>query len=126
VEKATSAFPALGRKLGQVAGSLSGGQQQMLAVIRAYLGSPDLIMIDEVSMGLAPVVVDEIFDFIGDLAAAGTSMLIVEQYVARALAIASHVYLLNRGSVTFDATADAVRDSDLFEHYLSTGAVAAV
>jgi branched-chain amino acid transport system ATP-binding protein len=125
VEKAVNAFPALGRKLDQIAASLSGGQQQMLAVVRSYLHSPDLIMIDEVSMGLAPVVVDEIFTFISDLAAAGTSMLLVEQYVARVLAIASHVYVLNQGSVTLSASAEDVRGSDLFDQYLSTGAVPA-
>jgi branched-chain amino acid transport system ATP-binding protein len=119
------AFPALARKLDQPAASLSGGQQQMLAVVRSYLQSPDLIMIDEVSMGLAPVVVDEIFTFISDLAATGTSMLLVEQYVARVLAIASHVYLLNQGSVTLSASAEDVRGSDLFDQYLSTGAVPA-
>jgi branched-chain amino acid transport system ATP-binding protein len=91
IEKAASAFPILGQRLGQIAGSMSGGQQQMLAVVRSYLCSPDLILIDEVSMGLAPVVVDEIFAFITDLAARGTSMLLVEQYVARVLSIASHV-----------------------------------
>ena len=77
---------------------MSGGQQQMLAVVRSYLCSPDLILIDEVSMGLAPLVVDEIFEFISELSARGTSMLLVEQYVARVLAIASDVYMLNQGS----------------------------
>jgi branched-chain amino acid transport system ATP-binding protein len=125
IEKAVNAFPALGQRLGQVAGSLSGGQQQMLAVVRSYLRSADLILIDEVSMGLAPVVVDEIFTFISDLAAGGTSMLLVEQYVARVLAIASHVYMLDQGSVTLSSSADDVRHSDLFEHYMSTGAVPA-
>ena len=125
IDKATAAFPALSRKLDQPAASLSGGQQQMLAVVRSYLQSPDLIMIDEVSMGLAPVVVDEIFTFISDLAATGTSMLLVEQYVARVLAIASHVYVLNQGSVTLSASAGDVRGSDLFDQYLSTGAVPA-
>jgi branched-chain amino acid transport system ATP-binding protein len=123
VEKATNAFPVLGQRLGQVAGNLSGGQQQMLAVVRSYLCSADLILIDEVSMGLAPVVVDEIFAFISDLSTRGTSMLLVEQYVARVLAIASHVYMLNQGSVTMSSSAEEVRRSDLFEHYLSKGAV---
>ncbi|RHW23985.1 ABC transporter ATP-binding protein [Nocardioides immobilis] len=121
IEKATSAFPALGQRLGQTAGSMSGGQQQMLAVVRSYLKSPDLILIDEVSMGLAPVVVDEIFAFISDLSAQGTSMLLVEQYVARVLAIASHVYMLNQGSITLSCSAEELRRSDLFDHYLSTG-----
>jgi branched-chain amino acid transport system ATP-binding protein len=120
IEKATNAFPALGRRLGQVAGNLSGGQQQMLSVVRAYLGSADLILIDEVSMGLAPVVLDEIFAFISDLSAQGTSMLLVEQYVARVLAVATHVYVLNQGSVTLSASAEEVRRSDLFDHYLSS------
>jgi branched-chain amino acid transport system ATP-binding protein len=125
VEKATNAFPALGQRLGQVAGNLSGGQQQMLAVVRSYLCAADLILIDEVSMGLAPVVVDEIFAFISDLSARGTSMLLVEQYVARVLAIASHVYMLNQGSLTLSSSAEEVRRSDLFEQYMSTGAVPA-
>jgi branched-chain amino acid transport system ATP-binding protein len=125
IEKATSAFPALSARLAQPAGSMSGGQQQMLAVVRSYLCSSDLILIDEVSMGLAPVVVDEIFEFIGELSARGTSMLLVEQYVARVLAIASHVYMLNQGSVTLSASAEEVRGSDLFTHYMSTGAAPA-
>ncbi len=125
IEKATSAFRALSSRLAQPAGSLSGGQQQMLAVVRSYLCSSDLILIDEVSMGLAPVVVDEIFEFIGELSARGTSMLLVEQYVARVLAIASHVYMLNQGSVTLSASTEEVRRSDLFTHYMSTGAAPA-
>jgi branched-chain amino acid transport system ATP-binding protein len=125
IEKATNAFPALGQRLGQTAGSMSGGQQQMLAVVRAYLGSSDLILIDEVSMGLAPVVVDEIFAFISDLSAQGTSMLLVEQYVARVLAIATHVYMLNQGSITLSSSAEELRHSDLFDHYMSTGAAPA-
>jgi branched-chain amino acid transport system ATP-binding protein len=76
-------------------------------------------------MGLAPVVVDEIFEFIGELSARGTSMLLVEQYVTRVLAIASHVYMLNQGSVTLSASAEEVRRSDLFTHYMSTGAAPA-
>jgi branched-chain amino acid transport system ATP-binding protein len=125
IEKATTAFPALSARLTQLAGNLSGGQQQMLAVVRSYLCSSDLILIDEVSMGLAPVVVDEIFEFISELSARGTSMLLVEQYVARVLAIASHVYMLNQGAVTLSASAEEVRRSDLFTHYMSTGAAPA-
>jgi branched-chain amino acid transport system ATP-binding protein len=125
IEKATTAFPALSARLTQLAGNLSGGQQQMLAVVRSYLCSSDLILIDEVSMGLAPVVVDEIFEFINELSARGTSMLLVEQYVARVLAIASHVYMLNQGAVTLSAPAAEVRRSDLFTHYMSTGAAPA-
>ena len=64
VEKATAAFPVLGRRLGQLAGTMSGGEQQMLALARAYVSSPSYILLDEVSMGLAPLIVDEIFDFL--------------------------------------------------------------
>jgi len=122
IERATNAFPALGQRLNQTAGSMSGGQQQMLAVVRSYLCSSDLILIDEVSMGLAPVVVDEIFAFISDLSAQGTSMLLVEQYVARVLAIASHVYMLSQGSITLSSSTEELRRSDLFDHYMSTDA----
>jgi branched-chain amino acid transport system ATP-binding protein len=125
IEKATSAFPALGERLNQTAGSMSGGQQQMLAVVRSYLCSSDLILIDEVSMGLAPVVVDEIFAFISDLSAHGTSMLLVEQYVARVLAIADHVYMLNQGSITLSCSAEELGRSDLVDHYMSTSAAPA-
>jgi len=125
MEKAANAFPILAQRRNQVAGSLSGGQQQMLAVVRAYLRSPDLILIDEVSMGLAPLVVDEIFEFISELSAQGTSMLLVEQYVARVLAIASHVYMLNQGRITLSCSAEEARGRDLFDHYMSSGGVPA-
>ena len=101
LDRAVSAFPVLGGKLRQPAGLLSGGQQQMLSLARAYLADPKVVIVDEASMGLAPVVVDKIFEFLGQIAASGTALLIVEQYVNRALALADHVYLLNKGSVVF-------------------------
>lgn len=101
VERAVSAFPILGEKLGQPAGSLSGGQQQMLSLSRAYVTDPSYVLLDEVSMGLAPVVVDEIFESLATLAAQGCALLLVEQYVTRALDLADYVYLLARGRIEF-------------------------
>ena len=111
----------LGDKLRQPAGQLSGGQQQMLSLVRAYLTEPKLVLVDEASMGLAPVIVDRIFEFLGQIAASGTALLIVEQYVSRALALADRVYLLNKGGVVFSGQPQDVGD-DLFAHYLGAAA----
>lgn len=121
LDRATSAFPVLGEKLRQPAGQLSGGQQQMLSLVRAYLTSPTLVLVDEASMGLAPVIVDKIFEFLGGIAASGTALLLVEQYMSRALALASRVYLLNKGSVVFSGAPQDIAD-DLFVHYLGIAA----
>jgi branched-chain amino acid transport system ATP-binding protein len=121
VDRATAAFPVLGEKLRQPGGQLSGGQQQMLSLVRAYLTSPRLVLVDEASMGLAPVVVDQIFEFLAEIAASGTALLLVEQYVSRALALASHVYLLNKGGVVFTGRPQDIAD-DLFATYLGTAA----
>jgi branched-chain amino acid transport system ATP-binding protein len=121
LDRATSAFPVLGEKLRQPAGQLSGGQQQMLSLVRAYLASPKLVLVDEASMGLAPVVVDQIFTFLAGIAAAGTALLLVEQYVSRALALAGRVYLLSKGGVVFSGTPAEIGD-DIFAHYLGAAA----
>ena len=121
MDRAIAAFPALGEKLRQPGGQLSGGQQQMLSLVRAYLTSPRLVLVDEASMGLAPVVVDQIFEFLAQIAASGTALLLVEQYVSRALALASHVYLLNKGGVVFSGRPQGIAD-DLFAAYLGTAA----
>jgi branched-chain amino acid transport system ATP-binding protein len=121
LDRAAAAFPILGEKLRQPAGQLSGGQQQMLSLVRAYLTDPKLVLVDEASMGLAPVVVDKIFEFLGGIAASGTALLLVEQYVSRALALAGQVYLLNKGSVVFNGKPQDIAD-DLFVHYLGTAA----
>jgi branched-chain amino acid transport system ATP-binding protein len=123
LEQATSAFPVLGEKLGQPAGHLSGGQQQMLSLVRAYITHPKLVLVDEASMGLAPVVVDQIFEFLGQIAASGAALLIVEQYVSRALAIAGTVYVLNKGGVVVSGKPGEIAD-DLFAHYLGPAASA--
>ncbi len=121
LDRATSAFPVLGNKLRQPAGQLSGGQQQILSLVRAWITSPRLVLVDEASMGLAPVVVDRIFEFLGQIAASGTALLIVEQYVNRALALAHAVYVMNKGGVVFSGKPTEITD-DLFAHYLGTAA----
>ncbi len=121
VETATRYFPVLGQRLSQTAGTMSGGQQQMLAVARALVTEPALLMIDELSVGLAPVVIDEIFAAIELLRAEGRSLLVVEQYVQRALAIADYVYILNKGRIVFIGEPAQCRSGTIFERYLGEG-----
>ena len=118
LDAALEAFPVLADRLEQPAGSLSGGQQQMLSVARAFLASPSAVVLDEVSMGLAPKVVDEIYRSIKKLAAGGVSLLIVEQYVTRALDIADDVVLLGRGRVGFTGPASGLDQSTIVQSYL--------
>lgn len=123
IERATSAFPRLGERLAQTAGTMSGGEQQMLALARAYVRNPRLVLLDEVSMGLAPLIVDEIFVFLHRLAAEGVALLVVEQYVTRALEIAEYVYLLDRGSVSFRGEPGELRSEELMARYMGEAAV---
>jgi len=118
LDKAVSAFPILGKKLGQQAGSLSGGQQQMLSLTRAFVTEPRYVLLDEVSMGLAPVVVDEIFEFLARLAAQGCALLLVEQYITRALALADYVYLISRGRLEFAGEPGELDADRLMAQYL--------
>ncbi|WP_395106223.1 ABC transporter ATP-binding protein [Actinomadura sp. SCN-SB] len=122
IARAVEHFPVLGQKLGRRAGELSGGQQQMLAVVRGYVADPRLVLVDEVSMGLAPNVVDQIFEFLNVIVRAGTSLLLVEQYVNRALEAADGVVILTKGTVVFDGAPSAIAD-DVFEHYLGSATV---
>jgi branched-chain amino acid transport system ATP-binding protein len=121
IERAMSAFPRLGERLAQLAGTMSGGEQQMLALARAYVQNPRFVLLDEVSMGLAPKVVDEIFEFLERLAHGGASLLLVEQYVNRALAVADFVFLLNRGSIVFAGQPDELDADALAEQYVGAG-----
>jgi branched-chain amino acid transport system ATP-binding protein len=118
VEKVVEAFPALADRLSQVVGTMSGGQQQMVAMARCYLSDANVILLDEVSMGLAPLVLDEIYESIRGLAERGTSLVIVEQYVDRVLAIADTVHVLNRGKVTFSTTPQSTSREELMRNYL--------
>jgi branched-chain amino acid transport system ATP-binding protein len=118
IERAVSAFPRLGERLSQLAGTMSGGEQQMLALARTYVQSPKVALLDEVSMGLAPKIVDEIFEFLSLLRDQGSSLLLVEQYVTRALAIADYVYLLHRGEISFAGEPSELADEDVFAQYV--------
>jgi branched-chain amino acid transport system ATP-binding protein len=99
IEKWLEYFPALGRRRHLHAGMLSGGEQQMLALARALMSEPKVLLLDEPSMGLAPIIVSQIFQTLADMSAAGTTMLLVEQNVARALEIARRVYVLVAGEM---------------------------
>jgi branched-chain amino acid transport system ATP-binding protein len=120
VKKITSVFPRLGERSTQIAGTMSGGEQQMLALGHAYVSDPKVVLLDEVSMGLAPKIVDEIFGYLHDLAAQGTSLLLVEQYVSRALALADFVYILDRGSVTFAGEPGEISEETVLNSYLGS------
>jgi branched-chain amino acid transport system ATP-binding protein len=103
---------------------MSGGEQQMLALARSYLSNPRVVLLDEVSMGLAPKVVDEIFEAIGQLAATGAALLLVEQYVNRALKLADLVVLLDRGVVAFNGAPSELDQDDVLRGYLGLGSSA--
>ena len=105
-------FPRLKERRKQIAGTLSGGEQQMLAMSRALMSHPKLMMLDEPSMGLAPILVDQIFDIIKELHAAGTTILLVEQNARKALQVADRAYVLETGSVTLSGTGAELASSD--------------
>jgi branched-chain amino acid transport system ATP-binding protein len=117
IERAVEVFPRLGERLQQRSGTLSGGEQQMLAVARAYVQNPSVVLLDEVSTGLAPKVVDEIFSFLERLAAEGTALLLVEQFVHRALAIADRVSVLDRGVIRLSGNARDITEEQIFASY---------
>jgi branched-chain amino acid transport system ATP-binding protein len=115
-------FPILGDRLGQSGGTLSGGQQQMLAIGRSLMARPALLLLDEPSLGLAPLVVDQIFELLQRLRAEGTTILLVEQNVHRALEIADRAYVLASGRVESQGDAATLRASAEIERaYLGIG-----
>ncbi len=115
------AFPILARRLDQRAGSMSGGEQQMLALARTYMAEPKLVLLDEVSMGLAPLVVDQIFKVLAELRRSGISLLVVEQYVERALELADSVVVLDRGQVAAAGPSGSFSHASLRDSYLGAG-----
>ena len=119
LQRVYECFPRLKERVGQMAGTLSGGEQQMLAMGRALMSKPDLLMLDEPSMGLAPILVQEIFDIIKELNAAGTTILLVEQNANMALSIADRAYVLEIGTIKKTGTgADLLQDDDVRKAYL--------
>jgi len=112
MEDVYTRFPRLKERYKQVSGTLSGGEQQMLAMGRALMSKPKLMMLDEPSMGLAPILVEQIFDIIKELNNGGTTILLVEQNASMALSIAHRAYVLETGKITMDGPANEVANDD--------------
>jgi branched-chain amino acid transport system ATP-binding protein len=114
-----SLFPRLGERRAQAAGTLSGGEQQMLVIARALMSRPRILLLDEPSLGLAPVIVDRIFGMIAELKASGLTILLVEQNVAKALKVADRAYVMRLGRVAASGTAaEIAAATDLGALYL--------
>ena len=112
-ERVFTLFPRLKERIRQVAGTLSGGEQQMLAMGRAMMANPEILLLDEPSMGLAPVLVDSIFDTIQQLHSSGTTILLVEQNARMALQVAIRGYVMQTGEVVLDDSADILRENEM-------------
>jgi len=110
----------LGRYFDRPAGLLSGGEQQQLAIARALLARPRLLILDEPTLGLAPLIVDQVFDLLRELKAEGVTILLIEQNAARTIEIADRFYVLRAGGrIDFEGTAEAAKDAEEFQaHYL--------
>ena len=105
-------FPRLKERVNQIAGTLSGGEQQMLAMGRALMSDPELLMLDEPSMGLAPILVDQIFEIIKNLNKAGTTILLVEQNAQMALSVADRAYVIETGKISLSGTGEELAQSE--------------
>ena len=120
LRNATSVFPRLGERAKQISRTMSGGEQQMLALSHAYVSDPSVVLLDEVSMGLAPKIVEEIFEYLHELARAGQALLLVEQYVSRALELADYVYILDRGRISFAGEPAEISEETITNAYLGS------
>jgi len=110
LERAYTIFPQLGVRRKQLAGTLSGGEQRMLCLSRALVESPKLLIADELSLGLAPIIVDQVYELLGQIRASGTALLIVEQHVGHALDLCEHVVLLAHGAVSWEGPSHEAGD----------------
>ena len=119
IDEMCNRFPILRERLSQHGGTLSGGEQQQLAIARALMSRPRLLMLDEPSLGLAPVLVDEMFDLVAQLRERGTTILLVEQNVRRTLAIVDRAYLMETGTIEFSGQPDELLErADIEAAYL--------
>ena len=119
LEMVYSRFPRLKERRTQIAGTLSGGEQQMLAMGRALMSRPKIILMDEPSMGLSPLLVSEVFDIIREINAAGTTVLVVEQNARKVLSIADRAYVLETGNIVLEGNAkDLLSDDSVKKAYL--------
>jgi branched-chain amino acid transport system ATP-binding protein len=118
IDRALEVFPRLAERRLQLAGTMSGGEQRMLALARAFVAEPRVLLLDEPSLGLAPLVVDEVFDAIRAFRSTGTSIVLVEQYVHRALAVADVAMVLASGRVAWRGPASELDEADLADRYL--------
>jgi branched-chain amino acid transport system ATP-binding protein len=118
IGRACQAFPILGSRINQIAGTMSGGEQQMLAMAAAYVRQPKLILVDEASLGLAPLIVDQIFRFMERVATEGSALLLVDQFATRALQLAHTAYVLSRGTITYTGSPKDLSQSELLNYYL--------
>jgi branched-chain amino acid transport system ATP-binding protein len=112
LDRVYSLFPRLQQRLNQLSGSLSGGEQQMLAIARALMTNPDLLLLDEPSLGLAPILVESIYNTIQEINAAGKAILLVEQNVGLALEVSSRGYVLEKGEIRLSGPSPELQDSD--------------
>lgn len=112
IERAFEMFPKLKQRRHQIAGSLSGGEQQMLAIARALIMEPKLLMLDEPSLGLAPIVVDEVFEKLEEIAAKGVSILLIEQNLSAAMSIASRGYVIETGRVYMEDSSENLMENE--------------
>jgi branched-chain amino acid transport system ATP-binding protein len=119
MQRVFKSFPRLEERLAQLGGTLSGGEQQMLAMGRGLMAQPELLLLDEPSMGLAPVLVEEIFDIIAEISEEGVSILLVEQNAAMALSVANRAYVLETGRIVLEGPAQEVLENpEVQEAYL--------
>jgi branched-chain amino acid transport system ATP-binding protein len=119
IERWFDIFPRLKERQSQLAGTLSGGEQQMLAMARALMSRPRLLLLDEPSMGLAPIMVERIFEVVREVAQQGVTILLVEQNVRQALAIATRGYVMESGRIVLhDTAANLLQDARVIEAYL--------
>ena len=113
IDKIYARFPRLSERRNQIAGTLSGGEQQMLAMGRALMSHPKLLMLDEPSMGLSPLLVDQVFEIVKDINKDGTTILLVEQNAGKSLAISDRAYVLETGSIVLTGTGEELAGSEM-------------